>query len=512
MEQPKTNTPTEFLTLELVFQILIKRRWFIIIPLMTALIAGSVLAVVLPKKYEAQTLIIVEGQSVPTDYVRSLVDEGVGERLATMSQQILSRTNLEKIIEKFQLYQSPDKDGMFMEDKVNALRENITVAIASDQRRRATNAFTIHYKGTEPQRVMEITNALASFFIEENLKAREAQATGTSNFLEEELKNLRDRLEEKEQAVKQFRTENMGVLPEQLETNLRILDRLQNELSGRQQSLRDAKARLATLQSLPMAQSQEAGADPMDINQLRAELARMQTRYTDKHPDIIRLKQQIKNLEENPPEPAKAAYSGNPLVTEARIEIGNLEADIARIQNQIREYEQRVEEIPEREQELLTLQRDYQNLSASYNTLLGRKREAEMAVNLERKQKGEQFRIIDRARVPKRPIEPDMKKLFVGTVLMGFGLGCALIFALEFFNKPFRSVQEMQLVSGLPTLAMIPMIESAKTRFLKKTNWVLTGFFILATLAVLVVFSLLTLKGSDTILALASQIKASFMN
>ena len=515
MEQTEKPNPLDFLTPEEIFKIVTRRRWLIILPLLVALVVGSYLAITLPQKYQAETLIIVEGQTVPDDYVRSLVDESVGERLNTMSQQILSRTNLEKIIDEFKLFEGAERQGMFMEDKVASLRNDISISIAGDRRRGPTNAFTISFKGTEPQMVMDITNALARFFIEENLRDREAQAIGTSDFLENELQSMRRRLEEKEQAFKQFRTENMGTLPEQLDTNLRVLDRLQFQLTGRQEALREARARLVALQNQPLDEevaAQMRGKPPVNINQLRAELARLQTRYTDKHPDIIKIKQQIKYLEENPPEPTAIDLDSNPFVREAKKEIENLQREITRIQNQMAMYQSRVETIPEREQELLTLRRDYNNLKDSYNELLKRKLESEIAVNLERRQKGEQFKIIDPASLPKRPVEPDMQKLFLGTIAAGIGFGCALIFVLEYFNKPFRNLRELQLTSGLPTLAMIPLVASAKHRVLKGIDVALTGVSIVATLAMLAFFSVLTFKGSESALAIISQIKAGFVN
>jgi len=514
MEQPAEKDASQFFTPEVILHIIVKRRWLLIVPLMIALVVGSCLAVFLPKKYEAQTLILIEGQRVPTEYVQSLVTEAIDERINTLSQQILSRTNLEKIINEFGLYQEPEFEDKFMEDKVEFLRESIQVEVSTDRTRREANAFTINYKGTNPERVMRITNALASYFIDENLRVREAQAIGTSSFLEEELKNMRKRLEEQEQAVERFRTENMGVLPEQLETNLRILDRLQEELTERQESLRDARTRLTALQNQPVVIDSSANGNdtgPQDINQLQATLAQLQTRYTDKHPDIIKLKQQIRHLEENPPKPQIATTSTNPLAMEVRIEIGNLQADIGSIQNQIREYEKRVESTPGREQELLGLQRDYQNLRESYSSLLNRKLEAEIAVNMERKQKGEQFRVIDIARLPKRPVEPDMLKLFIGTIIAGIGCGCGIIFALEYFNKSFRSVQELQTISSLPTLAMIPMIETKRHRIFKKLNWICTGFSVIITLVMLIFFTVLALRGIETVMDIFQLVKITVL-
>ena len=508
----------EFLKPEFIIDTLIRRRWILIIPFILALAVGSYLAVTLPKIYEAETLILVEPQRVPTNYVQSVVSSEVEERINTLSQQILSRTNLEKIIGQFNLYAGPEFENMFTEDKVNALRKNITVQ--TTQSRRETNAFSITYRGKDPQTVMDVTNTLASYFIDENLKVREAQAIGTSDFLEAELVSMRRRLEEQERALEAYRTSNMGELPEQLETNLRILDRLQEQLTERQEGLRDARSRLAMLRSqasagllTDQAAQGDTGPrepDPLDPAALQAELARLQSRYTDKHPDIIKIKQQLKDLEANGTTSAAEAPAARrePVqITDVRREIENTTADIGRIQSEIMTYERRVESTPKREQELMALQRDYENLQESYSSLLNRKLEADISVNMERKQKGEQFRVLDQARLPKRPVEPNMQMLFLITIAAGLGIGGGIIFLLEYMNAGFRSPKEVELTLDLPMIALLPFIEDRKTRMVKMLNWVATGLAVAAAGIMLVVFAALALKGVEESLALVSKVK-----
>ncbi|MBC2733210.1 MAG: protein GumC [Desulfobacteraceae bacterium] len=509
----------EFLKPEFIIDTLIRRRWIVIIPFILALAVGSYLAVTLPKIYEAETLILVEPQRVPTNYVQSVVsNEEVEARINTLSQQILSRTNLEKIINQFNLYADPQFEGMFTEDKVNALRKNITVQTTTS--RRETNAFSITYRGKDPQKVMDVTNTLATYFIDENLKVREAQAIGTSDFLEAELVSMRRRLEEQERALEAYRTSNMGELPEQLETNLRILDRLQEQLTERQEGLRDARSRLAMLRnqaSTGLLTDQTAAGDtsprepdPLDPAALQAELARLQSRYTDKHPDIIKIKQQLKDLEANGTTSAAEAPTTRrePVqITDVRREIENTTADIGRIQSEIMTYERRVESTPKREQELMALQRDYENLQESYSSLLNRKLEADISVNMERKQKGEQFRVLDQARLPKRPVEPNMQMLFLITIAAGLGMGGGIIFLLEYMNAGFRSPKEVELTLGLPMIALLPFIEDSKTRMVKMLNWVATGVAVAAAGIMLVVFASLALKGVEESLALVSKVK-----
>ena len=312
MPDVKSNNngkPSRALNVGTVFEIVLKRRWLVIVPFMLAMIAGIYLALVLPKVYQASTLILIQPQKVPTNYIQSVVSADINSRLDTISQQILSRTNLEKIIKQFNLYSDPVSQNMYVEDKIQQLRRQITVEVTRGSRRRpdAPDAFSISFKGKDPVKVMNITNTLGSFFIDENLKTREAQALGTSDFLEEELLSLRKHLETLEEKIKNYRERNMGALPEQLETNLRILDRLQTQISSKQEALIDAKNRLVGLekqiadQEKLAAQSLEAKesgvlSDSAKLNQMQEQLLNLKAKYTDRHPDVIRLVKEIKEL------------------------------------------------------------------------------------------------------------------------------------------------------------------------------------------------------------------------
>ena len=506
----------EFLKPDFIIKTVIRNRWFLIIPFIAALAVGSYFAIKLPKIYEAQTLILIEPQSVPANYVRSVVSADIDERINTLSQQILSRSNLERIIRQFDMFSGPAYGGMFMEDKVAALRSRIDIDVTRN--RRATNSFRVIYKDRVPETAMKVTNALASFFIEENLKDREAQAIGTTDFLESELEAMRKRLTTQEDAVRAYRTEHLGELPGQLEANLRNLDRLQQQLNERQESLRDARSRLTLLQNQAsaglLANQQGNGAargrqpNPLDPDALRAELARLEFRYTDKHPDIVKIKQQIKDLEDRgitsgdntaPQEPFK--------ISEVRREIEKIATDIVSIQSQIADYERRVEATPKREQELMKLERDYDNLRASYNSLLNRKLEADISVNMERKQKGEQFRVLDRAQLPNRPVDPDMRKIFLMTIAGGLAIGAGIVFLLEYTNAKFRTPKEVELALGLPTLALVPFIENPKARIVKTANWIATGFALVVASIMLMVFASLTLRGVEETIAVVSSVK-----
>ena len=501
------------ITPQFVFEMILRRRWIILIPMGLALIAGIWLAFYLPKIYEAKTLIIIEGQRVPQNYVRSIVTDDPAQRIATISQQILSTSNLEKIITNFGLFSGPEYQNAFLEDKVTNLRQRISVNVMGN--RRETEAFTITFKGRDPKKVMLVANGLASNFIEENIRNRESQATGTSQFLDSQLEAMRKKLEELEENIKNYRKSHMGELPEQLDTNLRIMERLQENLTAKQQQLREAKIRLGDLQNQtkrnqgPLVVIEGSGRTNQptgaSLEDLRAELEALRARYTEEHPDIQRLKSRIAELEsEQKHGSGDKADRHIPRALRAQIqdaqrEIQVTESELRQISNQIAVYQERVEDTPKREQELLGLKRDYQNIQASYDSLLNRKLEADIAVNMERKQKGEQFRVVDPARLPQRPVEPDMRRLFIMVVALGLGLGAGISFLTEILNVPFRAPDDIESLYGKPVLTTIPFMKQRKDILLQRLNNAMSIAFTGIVCILLMVFGVISLNGPEIV-------------
>jgi polysaccharide chain length determinant protein (PEP-CTERM system associated) len=513
---------TEPLRPEQIVEIIIKRRWLIIIPFCLSILVGIYLALTLPKSYSAETLILIEPQRVPANYVQSIVSIDIESRISTISQQIMSRTNLEKIINQFDFFSGPKFEKMYLEDKIESLRKQISVDVTRGRRRDA-DSFSISFIGKNPKIVMQVVNSLTSFFIDENLKVREAQAIGTSDFLNDELNDMRKKLEKVEEVLKIYKEKHMGELPEQLETNLRILDRLQERFNERQQSLRDEKNRLAILENqiqLAKAQADSGGTlqsttlDPSGLEGLKRQVYELKTKYTDKHPDVIRLEKRIANLEEEKQTSSGESTHVTQLAQaetetpasnveyirqyeEVKREIKAQEAKISKLSSQIDFYQKRVERTPKREQELLSLRRDYNNMQMAYNSLLNRKLEAEIAVNMEKKQKGEQFRIVDYATLPQKPVSPNMKKLFLLALAAGLGIGAGIIFFLEYLDTSFTKPEDIESFLGVPVIATVPKIYQPKDIRWQRINLVFSVFFIMVSFTLLTGFAVLTFKGVD---------------
>ncbi len=563
---------------EQIIEIIIRRRWLIIIPLCITLSFGLVQCFISPRTYEAFTSILVQPQSVPGSYVRSVVTMDINARISTISQQIMSYSNLSKIIDQFGLFEGPGSEEMYLEDKIKAMRKRIKVDIT--RARGGTDAFAISYKGEDPERVMRIANTLTSYFMDENLKVREAQAVGTSEFLESELEKTRKKLVEREKRLSEYRANHLGGLPDELESNLRTLDRLQQQLTDKQAMIMELKNSINMLntqitQSKEMAsQNSVSQFDFLDFEEeetflseeeqkiadLEDKLDTLLLRYTENHPDVRKLTATIEKLkarvekqaekeeaqkaeeieetaaleEMDFPQagtahsaeadllPAEASSdSGDPSagdgpggfggtnfammqqemqLKQMQNELKKLNSDVAKINKAMEVYEKRVEETPRREQEMISLKRDYENIRSVYSSLLDRKLEAELSVNMEKKQKGEQFRILDHARIPQKPITPDIRKIFIFALAAGMAFGGGVIFLLEFFNSSIRSDEEIEEELGLPILASVPALKSRKDIMRARFMNLMFGLMGLYIMMIFLFFYVIDSKGISRVI------------
>ncbi len=522
-----------------ILEIIIRRRWIVILPLCLFLTLGFFYTLTATQTYQASTTILIQPQKVPTDYVQSIITTDIAQRINTISQQILSRTNLEKIIKEFGLFQ--DKENMFDEDKVSSMRKRVVVT-QNSSRRQGTEAFSVSFTGNHPETVMKVANKLATFFMDENLKAREIQAVGTSEFLESELQKIKTKLENREKELASYRTSYMGGLPDELETNLRTLDRLQVQQTDALNALRDTqnaaallKNQISRLKEMPLTGNAilqpdgtvtEAPALSITEQQYEAgkrHLDELLLKYTTKHPEVIKLTKSVAKLKikfEKEKEQLKEetdSQSSDPSETsvnrtspnnnvlfqhefnlrQLENEISALKTNIGQIKKTMQVYQKRVEDTPKREQDLQSIQRDYNNIRESYQSLLARRLEAELAVNMEKKQKGEQFRIIDYARLPEKPISPDVRKLFMFSIAIGLGIGGGIIFLLEFLNPVIRSEDEIETEIGLPILASIPPLAQPGDKMKKRLGVAAFAIVTLYAATVLLFFVFLNLKGID---------------
>jgi len=486
-----------------------RRRWLVIAIFCIAMISGIYLAITLPKIYQAETLILIEPARVPENYVQSIVSTDLALRLSNITQMIKSRTNLMSIIDEFKLFSEPKHENMYMEDKIEAMREDISVRLITDKSRRSANAFTISFRGKDPSKVMNVVNAMATHVMDQNLKWRESQAFGTSEFLNDQLLNMRGNLENVEKALGEYRKVHMGELPEQLQSNQMTLERVQQQLTVTEMGLRNEKNRLLSIENqIQLAREQsKLGMIPQTQNgetslgELELKLVELKSQYTDRHPEVIRLKKQIADLKKqntqlhevtgSEDEHAATGMEAELILQRKQVEreIRIIEEKISNLNKKIAFYQCRVENTPKREQELLSLTRNYKNIQETYNSLLKRRLEADIASNMEKRQKGEQFRIIDPARLPDKPLSPNMKKLFLMCVVAGLGAAAGLIFLLHFFDGSVKKPEVVPDKLGIPILAVMPTIKHRKDIIWRAVNVGLSVFGALVSVTLLACFA-----------------------
>jgi polysaccharide chain length determinant protein (PEP-CTERM system associated) len=475
------------LTLSDLLRAVRRRPLWVIAPVLLGLAAAWGALQVMTPIYRASTLVMVEKQKVPADYVKPTVTSGMEERLSTIEQQITNRSNLERIVEEMELYpelrhgQTPEP----VEKVVRVARANLTVAKKGD------SVFTIYFKDADPVKAANTANRVAELFILENLKLRENQAQGTSTFLEAELEQTKRKLEEQEAKIAAFKSMYMGQLPEQRDTNLQAVGQLQDKLEINMDALDKAETRKIILQrelaelsrpipvpqvQMPMAAAPSGPKAPTRLQQLQAQLVEMRTRYTSQHPDVIRLEaeiEQVRKIEsgqeievsEAPAMPPPQTYTprADPRllaqVEAVDMEIRSLHAERARILADIGNTQVRLENVPRVEQQLLSLTRDYDNIQRSYESLLAKRIDAKLAENLEKSRQSEQFNILEKAIPPADPYSPN-RLLFLAIGLAGGTLlGMVSAFLRDQTDSTFAEGDSLQhAFPGVQVLATIPQM------------------------------------------------------
>ncbi|MBW2109561.1 MAG: hypothetical protein JRI36_12985 [Deltaproteobacteria bacterium] len=414
-----------------------------------------------------------------------------------MKEQIMSRPRLQEIIEKYGLYEKIRAKAT-LSDAIKTMKEHIEVEVKEVRgRNQAPASFEVSFDGEDPAKVRDVTAAIANLFIEDNLRLRERQAAGTSEFLERELERMKNVLREKEELVRKFKEENMGLLPEQMENNHRILAQLQQQLDSLNANLQQTEdrkvllqgqlARMETLQPGSQAQGAQAGAAvensaELSLSELRRQLENLETRYSEKHPDVIRLAATIKKREKEQ-ENAVQADTPSPQISASDLsdsdrvllaqredlkiqlklinkEILALRKEKENTEKEVEEYRRRIEDGPKIEQMFVDLRRGYDEATANYQSLLEKRLQAELAENLEKTQKGEQFRVLEPANLPEKPYKPDIMKILAMGLILGMGCGLGLVFLREYMDPTFCDDKELAGMIGLPVLISVPEVKT----------------------------------------------------
>jgi succinoglycan biosynthesis transport protein ExoP len=452
---------------------------------------------VLPPRYQSTTLILVEQPTMPRDYVTPNVNDNLQERMQSITQQILSRTRLLHIIDQLSLY-GDGRSQPSPDQKVDRMRKDIDIELVRDARNQIT-AFDVSYSSRDPHQAQQVTSELTNLFINENLEVRQQQSEDTTKFLESQLETARKTLADQEDRIRQFKALHPGELPAQVGSNLQILAGLQSQLQSEEDSLNAAKQQRTYLETLLnqyrslQGTTKTAGA-PVDLpaineelQKLRAQLADLSSHYTDRHPDVRKLKQQIAETEatrdriiadlkakNSAPADTNAATAttdvpemrdpSSPMaqlqgqLQSNRVEIASRERGVTDLKAKVIDYQGRLNQEPVREQQLADLTRGYEQSRANYDELLKKKNESAMATSMELLQQGERFRVIDPPSLPVKPEFPNRLK-FCGIGLgIGLALGAMVVGAFEVMDDRIYDEKELQELLPVAVISEIPTI------------------------------------------------------
>ncbi len=419
------------------------------------------------------------------------VTTNVRSRISAITEEIMSRATLKNMIARHDLSPGIRKSAS-IQDAIEAMRRDITIGFKSSGRKRSKSltSFEISFEGNRPVQVREVAAELAQLFIDYNYRLREKQAAGTTKFMDREMKRMKEILRQKEQEVIQFKQKYAGFLPENMQNNYRILNQLQQHLDSVNTALQKTEDRKILLQTqlnkLETLQSDavvSGGEGEQTLDQMLQKLQRLKLRYSERHPDVMRLKALIAKLEteqqaspkEQEEDPSSQGTAAQRLVQvqkeglldelgKVEKEIKSLREDKEKTTSQIEKYRERIEGGPKIEQMFVDLRRDYNQASNSYQSLLNKKLQAQLAENLERTQKGEQFKILDPANLPQEPYKPNIPKILGMGIMLALGLGVGLAFLREYLDPTFWTINDVETQLELPVLVSIPLVTTDKDR------------------------------------------------
>jgi succinoglycan biosynthesis transport protein ExoP len=474
--QPKHDSPEEPLAIVgYSIGVVKKRAHAVFLSALLLSISAIVGVSLIPNVYMATTTILVDPQKIPERYVSSTVTSDPNAHLNTLTQQVLSGSRLQEIVDQANLYPALRKKKT-REEVLDYIRSKIKIVLKQGSEQ-GLSSFSITYEDEDRWLVAPVANQLASSFIDWNLKVRQQQALVTTQFLSSELDQAQKSLQEQEAALQAFRLQHAGATPDQLDGNLQALSRLQAEV----QSNIDAISRLDEERILLTQQQKQVDVhDPAPLGErgrllqekarLDNELVTLHQQYTDTYPDVVNVKERLKSVNARlaamPETPATAAETYDP-GTQLRLRLIAKEIDRhtqqqAALQQQIASYQGKVQSVPVLETQLAELTRNYETSRQNYQSLLDKRLSAGMSEDLERKQQAERFTVLDPASTPEKPFKPKRLPLMLGAVLLSVVVSIASVLALDFFAGAVRSANE--LTSLLPPkvhlLATIPPITS----------------------------------------------------
>jgi polysaccharide biosynthesis transport protein len=464
-----------------------RRKWWLTVPILASIVVGLVLIKVLPKEYRSTATLAVAAPVVSPNLVGQPSQFDNQERLRALSQQLVSTPMLARVIEEEGLGATTD------ERLISRLRNGIAIGVpepvANVNEPRRLDAFLVSYDDPDPDRAQSVTNRLVNVFVAESSKRRAAVAEGTSAFLSDQLKASQQRLSDLEAKLRVAKESYMGQLPEQTQANLSTLSGLRQQFEANATSLRGEQDRLSMIERQieglrqgsadlvfvpgPNGGTTQAQTPESRLMVLQRELAAARAMYTDRHPEVQRLEDELRtarreaDAERSRPESDRAAQlTLDPTYRQlaadremARLRIRDLQRAEADLRRQIGLYQARVESAPRVEQQLAAMQRDYDLERQQYAELSSKHHAATIAENVERNRSGEQFTVLYAANRPTEPTKPVPWRVMLIAIAAGICIGAGATLGREYLDRSVHDVRDLRDEFQLPVLGEVSRIQ-----------------------------------------------------
>jgi polysaccharide chain length determinant protein (PEP-CTERM system associated) len=465
-----------------------RRRLTLLLPTVLLPLVAITCAKLLPPTYKSQTLVIVDQQSVPDEYVKPVVTQDLDSRLASMREQILSRSHVQPIVERYNLYGSK---RMTLDERIDATRKDIVIRTilpeAGTGNHNSMPGFTISFTANDARTAQLVCGEITSLFTGENLHTRQEAAENTTDFLKSQLSQAKQNLDDQDAKMAQFERAHFGTLPTDEPQNATMLGSLNTQLQAANDALVHAEEQKSYQQSIlnqlqPSSPGQAPApavdsvtlAEQQELQQLKVQEADLLTHYTPDYPDVVATRRRIAEVQKQlaaPHPPAAAGTVAAPTLTpqqqtsanQLRASARALDMDIqarknhiAQIQAQIGTYQSRIQASPELQAQWKDLTRDYDTAQKFYDDLLAKMKQSTMATELELRQQGEQFRVLDEPNLPDAPSFPVLWQFLVGGLVGGLIIGFGLAALKEYRDTSLRTEFDVWTFTNLPTLAVVP--------------------------------------------------------
>jgi succinoglycan biosynthesis transport protein ExoP len=444
------------MTADQVFAAIWRRKLLVGAILGTVLVVGGAIVALRPSLYEASVVVRVEPQRPSEELVQRTVTELIEQRILTVRAELLARPVLQKAIEELGLYPELVKDKG-IEAAVAQMRKDLTVKIEGE------NAFELTYQARDPQVAAKVANRLPQIFSQETLKLRQAQATRATELFSSEVDSLKTALTSWEQKIAEFKIAHIGELPEQLEMNMRGLERVGALLQTKSEELRAAETRRSELVRARAGGDTEAGRLGAAEDAMTRSLVAAQTTWTKDHPEVQRINKELGDLQQRRKSAEGRMQAERSERARATALVAQVEGAIEALRKQAETFQKRLDVTPKWTHELGVLNRDYEITKTKYQSVISRKVEAEIAQQMEARSAESMFNVISPAGVPVSPSKPDRMTGLLIVLLLGLGLSTLTAVVLEMRDDSIRDTSELHERLPFPVLAVVPNLGTMKT-------------------------------------------------